>query len=155
MNGKAIESLKQSFRNMNKAARARAERNREIDQSFDRHVGRLSRIVWPFREVRLLVVIGSLFILDYISTYLALKNANNYEDGPLAGWALRTGGFGLLLLVDVIAAVVFALLAMLARYLYRRSGFQGYGRAAFVVLLLPYVIRTTIVVINNFILAVH
>ena len=133
-------------------ARSRAEKYREIDQGFDRPVGRLSRYIWPFRETWLLVVVGSLFVLDYISTHIALQNANNYEDGPLAGWALRTGGFGLLFLIDVVAAGMFSLMAMLARYLYRKFGFPGYGRAAFIMLLAPYVVRTTIVVINNFIL---
>jgi hypothetical protein len=152
MNGKTIESLKQSFRNMNKAARSRVERNRAIDQGLDRHVGRFSRIVWPFRRMWLLVVVGSLFVLDYTSTFFAMQNADVSEDGPLAGWALRTGGFGLLFLVDIVAAVVCVFIAVTARYLYRKSGFPGYGRAAFVFLLIPYVIRTTIVVINNFIL---
>jgi len=95
------------------------------------------------------------FILDYISTYFALQNANTYEDGPLAGWALRTGGFPLLFLVDITAAGTLSLVALGSRFLYGRSGFKGYGRAAFIVVLLPYVIRTLIVVVNNVVLGFH
>jgi hypothetical protein len=148
-------SLKQSLQKADKNARSRAEKYRAIDQGFDRHVGRFSRFIWPFREKWLLVVVGSLFLCDYASTYFSLLNSDNYEDGPLAGWALRVGGFGMLFLVDIIAAGIFSFLAVLARHLYRRAGFQGYGRAAFVVLLAPYVIRTSIVVVNNIILGLR
>ncbi len=155
MNRNPFSSWKQSIRTRNEAARARGERYRQIDRSFDRPVGRISRFLWPFREDWLLLVVGSLFLLDYISTYLALQHVEVTEEGPLAAWALETGGFGFLFFIDLIAAVVFALLAFLARFLYRRAGLPGYARAAFVFLLVPYIIRTAVVVINNFILGLR
>jgi hypothetical protein len=152
MNHKSFSSWKQSIKARNEAARARGERLRQIDRSFDRPVGKISRFLWPLREEWLLLVVGTLFLLDYISTYLALQHVGISEEGPLAAWALDVGGFAFLLLIDFVAAVVFALLALLARFLYRRAGLPGYARAAFVILLVPYIVRTAVVVINNFIL---
>jgi hypothetical protein len=149
---KTWESFKKSFRNLNKAGQSFAEKSRETDRGLDRHVERLSRFIWPARETWLLVVVGFLILLDYTSTYIALQNANMYEDGPLAAWALRMGGFPLLLLVDIAAAGVLSSVAIVARFLYRRAGCKGYGRAAFVIILAPYIVRTVYVVINNIIL---
>jgi len=128
------------------------EKYKAIDRGFDRPVGRISRFIWPPREEWLLLVVGALFLLDFGSTYLALQHAEISEDGPLAAWALETGGFGLLFFIDIVAAVVFAGIAMLARLIYRKQGLLGYGRAAFVFLLMPYIIRTAVVVVNNFVL---
>ena len=140
---------------MNKTGQSLAEKTREIDRGLDWHVEKLSKFIWPIREIWLLFVVGYLFILDYISTYFALQNANTCEDGLIAGWALRTGGFPLLFLADMIAAGTLSLVALGARFLYHRSGFKGYGRAAFVVVLVPYALRTLIVVVNNFVLGFH
>ena len=85
-----------ALQNFRARAQASAERNRQRDRSFDRFAEKLSRFLWPFKERWLVVVVGSLFATDYFSTYLALRNANNFEDGPLAAWALNTGGFALL-----------------------------------------------------------
>jgi hypothetical protein len=152
MNGNFFSSWKQSIKVRNEAARDRGERLRQIDRGFDRPVGKISRCIWPLREEWLLLVVGTLFLLDYISTYLGLQHVEISEEGPLAAWALETGGFAFLFLIDLVAAVVFALLAFLVRFLYRRAGLPGYARAAFVFLLVPYIVRTTFVVINNFIL---
>jgi hypothetical protein len=78
-----------------------------------------------------------------------IRKPHIVEKGPLAGWALRMGGFPFLLLVDVLAAVAMSAIAISTRYLYLRSGLSGYARAAFVVLLLPYVVTTAIAVVNN------
>lgn len=153
MNGKSSLPGKRSVKARSETTRARGERLRQIDRSFDRPVGKISRFIWPLREEWLLLVVGSLFLLDYISTYLALQHVEITEEGPLAAWALETGGFSFLFLIDLVAAIIFTLLALLARFLYRRSGLPGYARAAFVFLLFPYIIRTAVVVINNFILA--
>ena len=145
--------LTESVRNFRRTMESAGERSRQKDRGFDPYVGAFSRFFWPFRETWLLVVVGSLFILDYTSTYFGLQNANVFEDGPLAAWALRTGGFGFLFVVDMVAAVTVSAVAITARYLYGRFGVRGYGRAAFVVLLAPYVVRTSYVVVNNIILA--
>ena len=115
----------------------------------------LSRFLWPWREHWLLLVVGLLAILDFTSTYILLELSQRdevYESGLLAIWALDRGGFTFLLLVDIIAALVLSLAALTARYLYFRRGFKGYGRAAFVFLLAPYVVISSIASFNNIIL---
>ena len=140
------------FRDLRQKLESAGEKSRAKDRSFDRPVEAFSRLLWPIRERWLLVVVFSLCLLDYASTYAALElsgNANVHEAGPLAGWALDTGGFAFLFVVDLAAAGTLSLVALAARYLYTRAGFRGYGRAAFVVALAAYVVRTAIVVINN------
>jgi hypothetical protein len=144
-----------SFRNWNKAMQSAAEKNRQRDRGFDRHAGTFSRFVWPFREAWLPALLASICAMDFTSTYVNLaliRNPYVVENGPLAGWALTTGGFAFLFLVDVAAAATLSAIAVAVRYLYVRSGLHGYGRAAFVVILLPYILRTTVVVVNNIVL---
>ena len=144
----------ESFKNLRQKLESAGEKSREKDRSFDRPVGAFSRFLWPVQEKWLLVVVFSLCLLDYASTFAALRlsgSTNVYEDGPLAGWALDTGGFGLLFIVDMAAAATLSLIAIAARYFYTRAGLKGYARAAFVVALAAYVVRTTIVVISNFV----
>ena len=141
-----------AFRTWNDSMKALAQRNRERDRGFDRYAGRFSRFVWPVREAWLLAAVALLCLADFTSTYVALELAGNphiVESGPLAGWALRTAGFPFLLLVDVFSAGTMAAIAFTARYAYLRAGLGGYARAAFVVLLLPYAVRTAIAVVNN------
>ena len=129
-----------------------AEKNRQKDRSFDRNFDSLSRSFWPFRETWLLAIVGLFAILDFLSTYVVLeliRKPHIVESGPLAGWALRSGGFGLLLLVDIASIGILSLVAFAARYLFQRFGFKGYGRAAFMVVLVPYIVRLVIVIINN------
>ena len=141
-----------SFRDWNHAIRSLAEKSRQRDRGFDRPVGKLSRLVWPIRERWLLVIVCSICLMDFTTTYINLqliRNPHAVEAGPLAGWALRTGGFALLLLVNALAAGTLSAIAAAARYFYARSGLGGYARAAFVVILVPYLVGTTAVVINN------
>ena len=141
-----------SLRNLRRAMQSAAEKSRETDRGFDSPVGKLSRFLWPYHERWLLAVVGGLCALDYASTYAALelsRKPNVQEAGPLAGWALKTGGFPFLLLVDVLAAGALSLIAVAARYLYGRAGLTGYGRAAFVFALAAYVVRTAIAVVGN------
>jgi hypothetical protein len=142
----------ESFSNWRKAMQSLADRNRQRDRGFDRHAGKISRFVWPLREVWLPATVAFLCIMDFTSTYVNLaliRNPHVFERGPLAGWALRTGGFPFLLLIDLVAAATMSAVAIAVRYGYARSGLHGYGRAAFVFVLLPYAITTTVVVINN------
>jgi hypothetical protein len=137
---------------MCKSAEALLSKSREIDRGLGRYVERLSRFLWPWRERWLLLVVGSLAILDFTSTYILLELSRRndvYESGLLAIWALDRGGFPFLFLIDIVAAVVLALAAMTARYLYIKRGYKGYGRAAFVFLLAPYIIIAPIAIVNN------
>jgi hypothetical protein len=137
------------------SARAIFNKSREIDRSLGRYAERLSRFIWPWREPWLFLLVGLLAILDFTSTYfiLELSGKNNvYESGLLAVWALDRGGFAFLLVLDIAAATVLSLAALTARYLYIKHGTRGYGRAAFVFLLTPYVIIAAVAIVNNVVL---
>jgi hypothetical protein len=128
---------------------------REIDKGIGRYVERLSRLLWPWRELWLLAVVGALSILDFLSTYVLLGlsgKAGVYESGRLAAWALDTGGFPFLFFSDLVIAAVLSLAALVSRYMYTRNGFRDYGRAAFVFLLIPYVFVAAFAIVNNIIL---
>jgi hypothetical protein len=140
---------------MFRSAKAIGNKAREIDRGLGQRVEGISRFLWPWRERWLWLVVGLLAILDFTGTYilLDLSGKNNvYESGRVAIWALKIGGFPFLLLVDLIAAIVLSLAAFLARYLYNKHGFKGYGRAAFIFILAPYIIVTAVAIVNNFVL---
>jgi hypothetical protein len=132
-----------------------AQKNRERERSIEPRFEAVSRHLWPWRESRLLALVGLLAVLDYVSTYAALELSGNtrvYEGGPLASWALQIGGFRGLLLVDIAAAGILLLAAVTIRSLHFKLGFKGYGRIAFVVILVPYVVATMAAVFNNVVL---
>ena len=98
---------------------------------------------------------GILIILDYVSTYAFLELSGNkylFEGGSLARWALREGGFSKLFWTDMASVSTLVLLAIIARLLYSKRGFQGFGRAAFVLALVPYVVITMATIYNNIVL---
>jgi hypothetical protein len=133
---------------MKNRLRKSTERERSLKPSFEA----FSRLLWPWAESKLGLFITSMAILDSVSTYTALKlSINNQviEVGPIASWALKTGGFPYLFLVEMTIIAVLLLLAILARLFYIRLGFPGYGRTAFVFLLMPYTIIIMAVVFNN------
>jgi hypothetical protein len=140
---------------MFKSAKSVLIKSRKIDRGIGQYVERASRSLWPWRERWLLVVVSALCILDFMSTYGVLElsgRSNVYERGNLAAWALGVGEFPFLLLVDVVAVVVLSIVALVSRHLYIRHGHSGYGRAAFVFILIPYIIIATFAIINNIIL---
>jgi hypothetical protein len=132
--------------------RQAANRAMERYHRLDRYVYRASRYLWPWGELRLVALVCLVAILDYTSTYAVLEisgKTNVYEEGWLAGWALQTGGFGALLLVDIAAVACLALIAIALQRVCFMFGFRGYGRAAFIVLLVPYVIGAFVAIANN------
>jgi hypothetical protein len=142
---------------MNTALRLVKERVKkavERDRRAERHVEAVSRRLWPWGERRLIALVGIMALLDYATTCAALEwSGNGYsEGGLLAGWALRVGGFGWLFLVDMSAVVALSLAAVTARYLCFKLSFRGYGRAAFVILLVPYAVVAFAAVVNNLVL---
>lgn len=50
-------------------------------------------------------------------------------------------------MVTVISTLL--VLATVIRLLFSRFGFKGFGRAAFVILLVPYLVATMVAVFNN------
>ncbi|MBI4200092.1 MAG: hypothetical protein HY535_06445 [Chloroflexi bacterium] len=126
-------------------ARERIKKSVDRERPLERYALAVSRYLWPWPERwLLLIVVFPVALLDYSSTYLALGPGGNplaYESGPLASWALGKGGFGALALMDVAELLFLAGLAGGARFAYRKAGFPGFARAAFVLTLLPYCVR--------------
>jgi hypothetical protein len=138
-----------------KSYKDRLVRARAIDKGLGRYAEKLSRLIWPWRELWMSVAVGSLSILDFLSTYVLLGLSGKigvYESGRLAVWALDRGGFPFLLLVDVVVAGALLLAALASRYMYTKYGYGDYGRAAFVFLLMPYVLMAVFAIANNIIL---
>ncbi len=128
-----------------------------MERKLERPIEALSRVLWPFPESRLILFVSLMATLDYASTFLALELSGNpgiSEVGLIARGVLDKGGFPLLLLVDAIFVAALVSLAFGARYLYKKLGFAGFGRAAFVFVLVPYFAFTIVVVANNIILAI-
>ena len=129
----------------------------ERDRRAEGHIEAISRLLWHWQEKRLLVLVGILVVLDYTTTCLVLEfSGRDYlqESGLLAGWALQVGGLGWLFLVDMGAVIALSLIALTARFLCFRFGFYGFGRAAFVALLVPYAIVAASAIINNMLMAI-
>jgi len=62
------------------------------------------------------------------------------------------GGFSRLFWIDAIAVVGLMLLAINSRFLYSKFGFRDFGRAAFIFILVPYVVLTMAAIFNNVLL---
>jgi len=136
-------------------ARDRIKRSVEMERTLEKHFEAASKRLWPWGEFWLVALVVLLAVLDYTSTYAFLELSGNeslYESGRLASWALHKGGITLLLWVDIAAVSALILLAICLRSFQFRFGFRGYGRACFVVLLLPYVVITMAVIFNNVVL---
>ena len=115
-------------------------------------IERISRYLWPWREAWLAGLVVLLALTDYLSTYTLLELSNKpyaYERGPLAHWALQTGGFKGLFMMDILEVSVLFLLAVSARFAYSRFGFHGYARAAYVVVLTPFAVASIFATLNN------
>ena len=127
----------------------------ERDRGRERYVEAISKSLWPWQESLLIILVGLLAMLDYVSTYAFLEfsgNNNVYESSLIASWALQINGFKGLLLVDIIAVTALITIAISVRFTYTIFGFRVFGRAAFVVVLTPYVIVTMAVIYNNVVL---
>lgn len=128
--------------------RSNFEREHALELPFEA----FSRKLWPWSETKLLLLVGILAVLDYVSTYSFLtygRIPQVAEGNHFAAWALKTGGFPKLFLMDLISVGTLILLAVVARHLYSRLGFRGLGRIAFVLLLVPYFVVIMAVVYNN------
>lgn len=128
------------------------ERSVAIEKGLEKHFTRFSRWLWPWRETKLVFVIVCLAVLDFASTYAFLRlsvSDSVYESGPMANWALENGGFIGLFIADILAVTVISAVAFGVRSLLSRFGYDGYGRTAFVLMLVPYMVVTLPVIFNN------
>jgi hypothetical protein len=140
---KILESLK-----------IRLKKANEQDRKLEKPMERISRLLWPWPESKLIQFVSLLAMLDFLSTFAALRfnlSHHVYEVGPMAKWAFSIGGFPMLLAVDAAVIGTLILLAFGVRGLYIRSGFPGFGRAAFVFLFVPYAIIMLPIIFNNII----
>lgn len=131
------------------------QRSLERDRSKEQQVNSLFKILWPWKESWLMVLIVIGILMDYTSTYILLElsgKTNVYEAGWMASRALDIGGFGALILVDLAAIAILLTAAVAAKKICLRLGFEGYARAMFIVLLLPYTIMAFFATTNNLIL---
>ena len=122
------------------------------DRRFEPWMDRMSRRLWPWRDAWLAAAISVIALLDYLSTYALLRLSNKpyaYERGPLAHWALEAGGFPGLLALDVLGVMFLCLLAVTVRFAYAHLGYGGYGRAAYVLILMPYAAAASLAAVNN------
>ena len=122
------------------------------ERSMDRHIGTVSRLIWPWQDRWLIPLVGLLAALDLISTYILLElsgKTNVYEGGLLAGKALSWGGFDGLYIMNVASVGLLCLIAVTARFCYNRYGLKGYARTAYVVMLVPYAVVAFAAVVNN------
>lgn len=129
---------------------------RERDKKLEKPIERVSRLIWPWQESRLVWLVIALALLDFISTLTALNfnmGHNIQEVGLLAKWGLNEGGFTGLFLIYAVAISVLILFAWGVRALYTKFGYAGYGRSAFVFIFIPYAVIILPIVIHNFILA--
>jgi hypothetical protein len=136
--------------------RYRLRKAKERDRRSERYFEAASRFLWRWSLPWLVAFAGFVALLDYGSTYAVLElSGKRYlnEGGPLASWALEKGGFGWLFLADLAAVTAISIAAIVARSLFLRFGFRGFGRAAFVFLLIPYVVMALVAVVNNMVLA--
>lgn len=128
----------------------------ERDRRAEKYMERISWLLWPWAERKLLFFVSAAAALDYASTYTVLElSGKRYlnEGGPLARWALEKGGFGGLFLADLAAVLAIVTVALILRYLLLKAGFEGFGRAALVFLLVPYGLMALVAVFNNLVLA--
>jgi hypothetical protein len=127
-------------------------KNLERERHLEPRVETLSRKLWPYPISKLVFYITILAVLDFVSTFTALELSgcsHVYEAGPIAKWALQTGGFPVLFIVDTICISTLISLAFGARFFYERLGLKGFGRAAQVLLLCPYLVVIMGVILNN------
>lgn len=133
----------------------RLRKAKERDRRAERYMEATSRFLWRWRESRLLVFVAFAALLDYATTYTILTlSGKGYlnEAGSLARWALDKGGFAGLFLADLAAVFAISLAALTLRFVLFRFGFKGFGRAAFVFLLLPYAVVAMAAIVNNLVL---
>ena len=137
-------------------AKNRLKTNIERQRNLEPHILTISQALWPYTELKLVFYIGVLAVLDFTSTFVALELSGSkqiYEAGFLAKWALQIGGFPGLLIVDATSVGALICLAFMAKAFYLKLGLKGFGRAAFILMLMPYFLIIWGIITNNILLA--
>ena len=140
------------MQNMFESMRAGIKKANERERKLERPIEKVSRLIWPWQESKLLLFVSLMAVLSFISTFSALKFNGKYgvfESGWIAKWALGIGGFPELFLVYAVTIGVLILIAIGIRAFYNRLGFPGFARSAFVFIFVPYPVIIIPVIINN------
>ena len=140
---------------MLESIKVRIKKANERDKKLEQPIEKVARAIWPWQESKLILLVVLLAISDYVSTFAALRLSASHqvsEVGLLAKWALNSGGFAQLFLVDATAIGALILFAFGVRALYNRFGFPGFARTAFIFIFMPYVVIIVLVIINNLVL---
>jgi len=126
------------------------ERERFLEKPMDA----FSRALWPYSEAKLVLLVSIMPVLDCASTYAALQLSGKSirEAGTIGKWALVRVGFPGLFIIETASIGFLILLAIGARSIYTRLGFTGFGRAAWVFILVPTFVAVLAAVLNNVIL---
>lgn len=132
----------------------RQSENTKESRNLEIRIGNLSENIWPWPESRLFLLVGVLGTLDYISTYcfLQINGDKTCETGLLASWALATGGFLLLFIIDLVSILFLITIAIIIKRVCQNSRFFGLSRTASILLLIPYATVTALAVCNNFVI---
>ena len=126
----------------------------ERERFLDKPMEKFSRVVWPFSEGKLVLLVSIMPALDLASTFAALElsGKNIQEVGLIGRWSLATIGFAGLFGIEMACVGFLILLAIGAKTMYTRLGFNGFGRAAWVFILAPTFVAILVAVLNNVIL---
>jgi hypothetical protein len=131
--------------------KTRLRKSFERERFLEKPMESFSRMIWPYSEAKLVLLISIMPALDCASTYAALKlsGKNLSEAGPIGKWALTRVGFTGLFVIEMASVGFLILLAAGAKSMYGRLGFKGFGRAAWVFILAPSFVAILAAMLNN------
>ena len=124
----------------------------EWSRRLEDRMKQVSKAIWPWRMSWLFPLVALLAALDLISTYALLELSGKtdvYEGGLLAKRALQLGGWNGLYIMNAVAVGFLSIVAVSARFFYGRFGLEGFARAAYVSVLVPYAVAESAAVANN------
>ncbi len=134
--------------------KAKLRKSIERERFLDKPIEKFSRMVWPYSEGKLVLLVSIMPALDWASTFAALElsGKNIREVGLIARWSLATVGFPGLFVIEMTCVGILIILANGAKSMYTGLGCNGFGRAAWVFILLPTFVAVLAAVLNNVIL---
>ncbi len=134
--------------------KARIRKSMERERFLERPMETFSRILWPYSESKLIILVSAMPVLDVASTFAAIRLSGKHirEAGLIGKWALQTVGYPGMFVIETTCIGLLVIFALGAKSMYARLGFSGFGRAACVFLLAPTLVAILAAVLNNIIL---
>ena len=142
------------MRNFSVFIREKLRRSFQRERFLEKPVEAFSRFIWPYPVGKLVLLVGLMPVLDCISTFamLELSGKDIREAGLIGKWALSALGFPGLFVIETACVSILILIAIGLQTMYSRLGFNGFGRAACVLVLAPTFVAVLAAVLNNVIL---